>query len=654
MVSWDRPLNGWSALSLHFTDSVRDPIHGLIPLTACERDLLRTRPLSRLRGVRQMGMAYVIYPGAHHTRFEHVMGAMHTAWLIAQDLPIFGFQELRLLRLATLCHDLGHRPFSHSLEDAARRYAHKPGMAFLQDYLDHEEHTRHLLLNDPEIGEVLARHPDYRHVDREELALLAIGEHPRKDLNLLVHSEIDADRIDYVIRDNYYCGFAHGIDIQSVKNLWALDATHGLVINASHTYVASQLLAARYQLISNIQNNPFSRLGDLLLAECIREALTDADEAVQAEFRQIANEGQDVDMEHFLRRRAKQGWERLAALVSGRPTYELVEAFDFPLLSPAGRYALQSLHQRPGSVALPLQERVRQATGSELLIDVARVSPPVAPLRISKVGHVPWHGRLTDIPTVEGVITASLEGTAIQAYADPRVGFKMDDETFAGWVDSYRTIDPTLTLDKAHHFVQEFWKGESSRLGLLLALESLAVEHLIDELGHHPARLDILFLSLYAALMRLEAALDEPRLYIDGREAVWTLLRHPAIRAIWGAHYPSAYGGDEIPGALRNDLSYLRLSGLLYATTRLERVRNVFVERHKYGATGWGRRLASRLMEAGDGPKLADDLANAMDQIFGGSIEAYQAYFGLLGEEEAGSSQKRRELRRQMPIAVTR
>jgi HD superfamily phosphohydrolase len=643
-----------TALSLHFTDSVRDPIHGLIPLTACERDLLRTRPVSRLRGVRQMGMAYVIYPGAHHTRFEHVIGAMHTAWLIAGDLPIFGFQEQRLLRLATLCHDLGHRPFSHSLEDAARRYAQMPGLAFLKDYLDHEEYTRHLLLTDPEIGDVLARHPDYRHVDREELALLATGEHPRKDLNLLVHSEIDADRIDYVMRDNYYCGFAHGIDIQSLKNLWTLDATHGLVLNASHTYVASQLLAARYQLISNIQNNPFSRQGDLLLAECIREALTDVDIETQTEFKAIANEGQDVDMEHFLRRRAPDAWSKLASLVGGRPPYELVEAFDFPLLSPAARYALQSLHQRPGSVALPLQQRLRQATGAELLVDIARVSPPVDPLRISKVGHVPWHGRLTDVPTVAGVITASLESTAIQAYADPEVGFKMDDETFAGWVERYRTIDPTLTLDKAHHFVAEFWKGESSRLGLLLALESMAVDHLIEELAHHPSRLDILFLSLYAALMRLEAALDEPRLYIDGREAVWILLRHPAIRAIWGAHYPLTYLGDEISGHLRNDLHYLRLSGLLYATTRLERVRNVFVERHKYGATGWGRRLASRLLEAGSGPRISEELAIAMDKIFGANIEAYQAYFRLLGEEEVGSSQRRRELRRQMPIAVTR
>ncbi len=641
-------------MTLHFTDSVRDPIHGLIPLTACERDLLRTRPLARMRGVRQMGMAYVIYPGAHHTRFEHIIGAMHTAWLIAGDLPIFAHQEQRLLRLAALTHDLGHRPYSHSLEDAARRYADKPGLGFLAEYHDHEEHTRHLLLHDPEIGEVLSRHPDYRHIDREELAALATGEHPRRDLNLLIHSEIDADRIDYAMRDNYYCGFTHGIDVQSLRHLWALDAQHGLVLSASHTYIAIQLLAARYQLISNIQNNPLSRLGDLLLAECIREALVGADEALQIRFRAIANEGQDVDMEHFLRERAPHAWRQLADLVGGRTPYELVEAFDFPLLSPAARYALQSLHQRRGSVARPLQDRLSGALERPFLIDIARVSPPVAPLRTQKVGHVPWHGRLTDLPMVGGIVTASLEATAIQVYAPPDQPFTMDEQTFGEWVERYRAIDPTLTLDKAHHFVQEFWRGERARLGLLLALESQVMDQLLDRLPLEPSRLDILFLSLYAALNRLEAALDEPRLYLDGREAVWTLLRHPAIRAIWGDRFPSAYAADELPGELRNDLHYLRQSGLLYATTRLERVRNVFVERHKYGATGWGRRLSSQLLEPLEGVDMADRLATAMDEVFGHSIDAYQSYFGLLGDEDPGSSQRRRELRRRMPIAVTR
>lgn len=642
-------------MTLQFPESIRDPIHGLIPLTACERDLLRTRPLSRLRGVRQMGMAYVVYPGAHHTRFEHVIGAMHTAWTMARELPIFGFQELRLLRLAALTHDLGHRPFSHSLEDAAKRYADGPGMAFLSEFLDHEDHTRHLLLKDPEIGEVLARHPDYKHVDREELAALAVGEHPRADLNLLIHGEIDADRIDYVMRDNYYCGFAHGIDAQALAHLWALDATHGMVIAPSHVHIACQLLAARYQLINNIQNSAPSRLGDLLLADAIKEALEGASEATQAEFRFIANEGQDVDMEHFLKNRAGKAWGRLASLVAGREPAQLMEAFEFPLLSPAARYALAALQQRPGSVprVLELGLRAELPEAPPLMVDVARVSAPVAPVRIARREHLPWHGRLTDHPMVAGIVNASIEGTALKVYAPVDAHYALDAPTFAAWVEAYRAIDPSMTPEKAEHLVAEHWKGERHRLGLLLALERIAVERHRQRLATEgPVPLDALFLTLYATLERLEKQLNEPRLYLDGREAVWALLKRPEVQEAWGPGALAAYMGDEVPGRLRNELQLLRLSGLLYVTTRLERVRNVFVERHKIGATGWGRRLANQLTESPAASGWRDRLHEAVEGIFAPAEGAYQAYFQLLSSEAA--SAKRRELRRQMPIALAR
>lgn len=642
-----------AAVTLSFPESIRDPIHGLIPLTACERELLRTRPLSRLRGVRQMGMAYVVYPGAHHTRFEHVIGAMHTAWTMARELPIFGFQELRLLRLAALTHDLGHRPFSHSLEDAAKRYADGPGLAFLAEFLDHEDHTRHLLLNDPEIGEVLARHPDYKHVDREELAALAVGEHPRADLNLLIHGEIDADRIDYVMRDNYYCGFAHGIDAQALAHLWALDATHGLVIAPSHVHIASQLLAARYQLIAHIQNSPPSRLGDLLLAEAIKEALTDPDEATQQEFRRLANEGQDVDMEHFLKARAGQAWGRLTALVAGREPAKLVEAFEFPLLSPAARYAVAALQQRPGSLPRALELGLRSELEAPLMIDVARVSAPVAPVRIARRDHQPWHGRLTDHPMVAGIVNASIEGTALKVYGPHDASYEVAPQTFAAWVEAYRAIDPSMSLEKAEHLLAEHWKGERHRLGLLFCLERIAVDRHRKRLATEgPVPLDALFLTVYAALQGLERRLGETRLYLDGREAVWALLKHPEVLAAWGEAPLKPYRGEEVPGRLRNELQLLRQSGLLYVTTRLERSRNVFVERHKIGATGWGRRLAQQLTEAPEAQTFRERLALAEASIFAPAEAAYRAYFGLHQEDMA--SAKRRELRRQMPIPVSR
>src|SRR5690349_4067365 len=113
---------------MRFTHSIRDPIHGMVPVTECEWERLLGTAFSRMRGVRQMGMASISYPGAHHTRFEHMIGAMHVSWLLCADLEFLSDRDKRLIRLATLCHDLGHWPYSHSLEDAARRHASQPGL----------------------------------------------------------------------------------------------------------------------------------------------------------------------------------------------------------------------------------------------------------------------------------------------------------------------------------------------------------------------------------------------------------------------------------------------------------------------------------------------------------------------------------------------
>lgn len=637
-----------------FSDRVRDPIHGMIPLTACERDLLRTKPFSRLRGVRQMGMAYVVFSGAHHTRYEHVIGAMHTAWLLSNTLSIFSEDDLRLIRLGALCHDLGHRPFSHSLEDAARRFASDPNYAFLQDYLDHEEHTRWILEQDPEIGEILSRHPEYRHLDRHEIALVAIGEHPRPELNLFTHSEIDADRIDYILRDNYYCGFTHGVDTQALVDLYVPDPEYGLVLGASHTYVATQLLSARYHLITNVQNNPRSRLGDLLLAECICASLKGADEARKARFDRVVNEGQDADLEQFLREHAPEKWAQMQAMVSGREPYRVLTTYDFQVLSPMARFALRSLQVPGQSVAQTLQDRLAEGTSGAYLVDRLSISPPVYPLPVEPVGHAPWHGRLTDLPTVQGIVDASLEGVAIRVYAPSDSDLDDDAARFSDWVSAYQRLDGSMDAAKAEGMLHELWEGDRVAFGLLMALEEITVDLLVEQVGRDPSRLALVFLAMYAALDTLERATGDPRLYIDGREGVVTLLNHPAMRPLLQDKLSRTYTGIQPTGELLNDLRYLQRCGLVYAPTRVERAKNVFVRRPKYGTTGWGKRLFRMLALPAESRAFVDQLEAATGEVFGPHLEAYREYFALLDSGGAEKAARRRELRRQMPVSVTR
>jgi hypothetical protein len=634
---------------LHWESSIRDPIHGTIPLTAYERDLLRTPAFARLRGVRQMGMAYTVYPGAHHTRYEHVIGAMHTAWTLSRNLTNLSDADKRLVRLAALSHDLGHRPFSHSLEDAARRFADRPHLEFLSEFLDHEERSRELLLHDPDIGAVLARYPETAGIDRAELAALATGEHHEARLNLLIHSEIDADRIDYVLRDNYYCGFAHGVDTQSLTDLYVPDERYGLVLNADRSYVATQLLSARYHLISNIQNNALVRLGDLLLASCIEQSLLQVDGTIRAAFVQAANEGQDSDMEQFLRRHGGDAWAQLQALVRGELPYGELSLFDFPLLSPFARYSLQALQQRGRSVGQPLQEAIAEQVPGGLLVDLRRISPPVDPLRTSRDSHSPWHGRLTDQPTVRGLVLASIDALGLRVYAPTGAPPQLRDEDFGRLVESYKVLDGSMDRGKAEGQLQQFWQGDRIGFGLLLALESTAFEQAKAKLQAKPCRLDRLFLSSYAALRYLEDALLDPRIYLDGQEAVFQMLGHEQLRDLFGEPGPDWSQAHSI-GPWQNDLLFLEEAGLLAAPVRVERVRNVFVPRPKYGSTGWGRRLY-HLLTAGE-TVWRDRLQQAVADILGPHLDTYRAYFGLLGAEAEGA--KRRELRRSMPVPITR
>ncbi len=227
----------------------RDPIHGTIELRAVEAALVDTRPLQRLRRIRQLGLTNLVFSGAEHSRFTHSLGACHVAGLLGEALARQGWDgDVGLLRVAALLHDVGHPPFSHAGEQ---------GVA-------HETMTAAIVRSD-EIAAVLRAHD----VDPE--ALLAQFD-PRREpvAAALVAGQLDADRMDYLLRDAHMCGVSYGrYDLPRIIDTLGLSAEGRVGVRRAGLHAAEGLLLARYGMFMQVYFHRTRRILDLLLEEVL-------------------------------------------------------------------------------------------------------------------------------------------------------------------------------------------------------------------------------------------------------------------------------------------------------------------------------------------------------------------------------------------------
>jgi uncharacterized protein len=133
---------------------IRDPVHGFIHREPHERDLIDTKVFQRLRSLRQLAMAYLVYPGAVHTRFDHSLGAFHVAGGLAEAL-VPSETDKRLIRLATLLHDVGHGPFSHVAEPILRKHSAPDIFVGKNESKIHELITAKIISDNDELKEHL-------------------------------------------------------------------------------------------------------------------------------------------------------------------------------------------------------------------------------------------------------------------------------------------------------------------------------------------------------------------------------------------------------------------------------------------------------------------------------------------------------------------
>ncbi|WP_296384071.1 HD domain-containing protein [Winogradskyella sp.] len=232
-----------------------DPIYGFITIpNSLIFDLIQHKYFQRLRRISQMGLSYLVYPGAHHTRFHHALGCMHLMQKAINVLRIKGVEisedEDNGLLIAILLHDIGHGPFSHAME--------------------------HSIVNDISHEEISLRFMEELNEEFNGSLTLAIsifkGEYPRKFMCELISSQLDMDRADYLKRDSFYTGVAEG-NINSERLITMLNVVNDeLVVEEKGIYSVEKFLVARRFMYWQVYLHKTGVVAEQLLMRILKRA----------------------------------------------------------------------------------------------------------------------------------------------------------------------------------------------------------------------------------------------------------------------------------------------------------------------------------------------------------------------------------------------
>lgn len=226
-------------------DIIRDPLWNNIRVDARALRLIDTPGFQRLRYVRQLGWAYLVYPGATHARFEHALGAYHLAGVALQRMGDEGALtgvdpiEPAIVRVAALLHDVGHYPFSHALEEIGAPH--------------HEEVARPIIEQGP-IADILREIAS----DAPARVMALIRGRSPSPLQGLISGSLDLDKIEYLKRDALMCGVPYGeIDVDRLINALRVTTDPGtghpcIAVSEKGLSALESLLFAKYQMYRNV------------------------------------------------------------------------------------------------------------------------------------------------------------------------------------------------------------------------------------------------------------------------------------------------------------------------------------------------------------------------------------------------------------------
>lgn len=643
---------------------LRDPIYGLVALQPVESEILGLPLLTRLKGIRQMGFAWSVFPGANHTRFEHSVGVMHVAGLLVSELPGFDARTVQLLRLAGLLHDVGHPPFSHTLELAARLYGKEEKHPELMGLASHERVTERRISQDPALAQVLKRHPSTRSITPKEIAQLAVGRHPDPALNPLIHGEIDADRVDYIVRDNLHCGFPSGIDTHILPSLFFRRDDGRIVLNADRAYFAEQLLLARHHLQVRIHDEPRNRLADLLLARAVQAFLAHGDPGRRRRFKAVAETGGDAELLELLKSGAREPVRELEKHLAGPSPWRLLAEVGFTELSPPGRYSLSLLLEpdhRDLSVALG--RRLAPWLKVPVLVDAWGATPPSDSLLCATPGSPTSPVPLTSLPLIRGTVEATHRAMGVRIYVPhtgpaPAVGLEGAQERYQN------AVDPIFDIERARRVAQRLYRGEETGYAVGLEVEAalaLTLREARQTSAFPPDAILLLLQALFDAFA--SAPLHERRVYLDGVRGFPLLAAAANLPSSWvrilHEPYPYARPPANAEGASEADLGEaldrLEAFGLLQRLSRVERHARAFAPTERFALSGWGRgAVRESLLTIPRWARLYDEVRGTLTAYVARNKAEFAAFFELAGRPDPGARRDRARARGELPLPVSR
>lgn len=240
------------------TKVMRDPIHGYIHVDLqVVWDCINAKEFQRLRRIHQLGGNFQVYHTAEHSRFSHSLGVYEIVRRMVTEIDqlreSLSDYDKAVVMLAGLLHDIGHGPFSHAFEEISR--------------LKHEEYTVNMILGDSELHAILYQVEPKLPAD---IASIITYQHPKECMNQLVSGQLDADRMDYLLRDAYFTGTSYGkFDLERIlRTIRVMD--NRIVVKESGIHSVEDYIMARYHMYWQVYLHPVARSYESLLSILFR------------------------------------------------------------------------------------------------------------------------------------------------------------------------------------------------------------------------------------------------------------------------------------------------------------------------------------------------------------------------------------------------